>query len=122
MFGGKKKNSAQPAEPAQAQIAAYLGKGTVFEGRLEFKGAAHIGGVFKGEIISDGLLIVGAKGEVTGHVVVGALQSSGCVAGEIEAASKVSLLASSKTEAGISTQRMEVDEGAQFDGAVKMRR
>lgn len=121
MFGGK-KNVPQPTETSQAQIAAYLGRGTVFEGRLEFKGAAHIGGVFNGEIVSNGLLIVGEKGAVTGRVEVGALQSAGSVSGEIEAANKVSLLASSKTEADISTQRMEVDEGAQFDGQVKMRR
>lgn len=121
MFGGK-KNVAIPTEKSAEHITAYLGRGTVFEGRLEFKGTAHVGGVFKGEIVSEGLLVVGETGEVTGRVTIGALQSAGTVSGEIKATDKVSLLVTSKTEASITTQSMEVDEGAQFDGEVKMRR
>ena len=41
------------------QINAFLGKDTEFEGKLSFTGAVRIDGRFKGEIFTEGTLILG---------------------------------------------------------------
>ena len=41
------------------QIDAFLGADTDFEGKLSFKGSVRVDGRFKGEILTDGTLIVG---------------------------------------------------------------
>jgi len=121
MFGGKKNNGGSGNAPSE-HITAYLGRGTVFEGKLEFKGTAQISGVFRGEVSSSGLLVVGEQGEIKGRVAVGNLQTAGTMTGEIEATGKVTLLPTAKVHASITTGRMEVEEGAHFDGSVKMKR
>jgi len=44
------------------KVSTFLGKGTQFEGRLTFHRAIRIDGHFRGEISSDGILIVGEWG------------------------------------------------------------
>src|SRR4051812_17209558 len=46
------------------EITALLGRGTRFEGKLHFEGRVRIDGVFKGEIKSDDVLIIGDGAEV----------------------------------------------------------
>ena len=42
-----------------AELAALLGRGTHFEGKLHFQGRVRINGSFKGEILSEAVLVVG---------------------------------------------------------------
>lgn len=99
---------------------AYLGKGVVFEGRFEFSGMAQVSGVIKGDIVSDGELLVGVEGEITGELNVGALRTSGKFHGNVNAKRKVTLNKNSYTEGEIKTPSLEIEEGAAFEGMVMM--
>ncbi|RLB84336.1 MAG: polymer-forming cytoskeletal protein, partial [Deltaproteobacteria bacterium] len=41
------------------EMSAFLGEGTEFEGKLSFTGSVRLDGRFKGEIFSEGTLVVG---------------------------------------------------------------
>ena len=41
------------------EINAFLGTGTVYEGKLSFQGSVRIDGMYTGQIQSEGTLIVG---------------------------------------------------------------
>ena len=59
------------------EINAFLGAGTVYEGKLTFQGAVRIDGAFTGEIVSDGALIIGKDAVVEGTARVGEMLLSG---------------------------------------------
>ena len=44
---------------SREEINAFLGAGTVYQGKLTFQGAVRVDGVFSGEITSEGALIAG---------------------------------------------------------------
>ena len=44
---------------SREEINAFLGAGTVYQGKLTFQGAVRVDGVFSGEISSEGALIAG---------------------------------------------------------------
>src|SRR5687768_7505545 len=52
------------------EITALLGRGTRFEGKLQFEGRVRIDGAFKGEIRSDDVLIIGDGAEVDADIEV----------------------------------------------------
>jgi cytoskeletal protein CcmA (bactofilin family) len=52
------------------EITALLGRGTRFEGKLHFEGRVRIDGVFRGEIQSDDVLIIGEGAEVDAEIDV----------------------------------------------------
>ena len=102
------------------QLNAFLDQGSEFEGKLVFKGAVRIDGIFKGEIISDDTLIVGDTGAIEGTIRVGNLKSSGKIKGKIFASEKIEFLAPGKMEGEIATPKLTIEEGFIFNGNCKM--
>ena len=62
---------------------ALLGRGAEFEGKLTFEGTVHIEGRFKGEIFSEGTLVVGEGAEVHAEIRVGSVVIQGNVVGNV---------------------------------------
>ncbi len=116
----KQAAAAAPAESRNTGLNAYLGVGTHFEGKLEFSGTAQISGDFKGEIVSQGVLLVGQEGTVEGDVAVGNINCAGTVTGNIKSLKKASLQRTAKCRGDIEAPLLEIDEGAYFDGNIKM--
>ena len=58
-------------------ITTILGKGSEFEGKLNFEGTLRIEGVFSGEIHSDSVLVVGEGAKVSAEVDVGTIVING---------------------------------------------
>jgi len=127
MAFGRKKNAAPETPPvavsesgASAGINVYLGAGTAFEGRLEYTGAAQISGVFKGEVVSQGSLSVGAGGQVEGDLSVGQLNVSGRLRGSATCTRKAVLLRNADFEGDLHTPKLEMETGAKFEGNISM--
>ncbi|MBW1766557.1 MAG: polymer-forming cytoskeletal protein [Deltaproteobacteria bacterium] len=102
------------------QVVTFLGKGTEFEGKLTFDGTIRIDGHFKGEISSDGNLIVGEGGMVEANMHVAYIVISGEVHGNIIADQKVEIRAPGRVFGDIQAPTVVIDEGVIFEGKTKM--
>ena len=102
-------------------IHALLGSGTRYEGKLFFDGRLRIDGDFEGEVLSEGLLVVGEGATVRGTVRVGTLiVRGGTVEAEIHASELVELHAPARVRGDIHTPALFIDKGVVFDGSCVM--
>jgi len=106
--------------PEQAEITAFLGKGTEFKGVLSFEGTIRVDGKVEGEILSKDTLIAGDGAFLQGEIAVGSLIMSGKVIGNISATQKVHLLAPANIQGNIKTPKLIIEEGVVFDGKCEM--
>lgn len=105
---------------ARDEINAFLGSGTVYQGKLNFQGSVRIDGVFTGEVHSEGTLIIGKDARVEGQVRVGQLILSGNVHGEVVAAKKAVLHKTANFVGSLFAPLLMVEEGAKMEGQVCM--
>ena len=105
-----------------SELNALLGKGSQFEGKLIFEGTVRIDGKFRGEIHSEGKLVVGEHGDLEGEIWVESAVISGKVKGNINAKGKLELQPPARIEGNIITPVLMVQEGAVFDGQCQMSR
>ncbi len=99
---------------------ALLGRGAEFEGKLTFEGTVHIEGRFKGEIFSEGTLVVGEGAEVHAEIRVGSVVIQGNVVGNVTASDTVELLAPASLRGNIASPALHIGKGVFFDGACQM--
>ncbi len=102
------------------EITGFIGKGMSFEGTVEFKGTMRLDGNFKGEIKSDGTLLVGEEAIFDGNLSVDNTIISGEIKGIVVARSKVELRAPAKVFGDIKTPTLVIGEGVIFDGNCTM--
>lgn len=105
---------------ARDEINAFLGSGTTYQGRLEFKGSVRIDGSFNGEVESEGTLVIGKDARVEGTIHVGQLIVSGRVKGEVRASGKVVLHKTANLDGSMSTPVLMMEEGAVLEGQISM--
>ena len=106
--------------PEQAEITAFLGKGTEFKGVLSFEGTIRVDGKVDGEVISKDTLIAGDGAFLQGEISVGTIIVSGKIVGNINASQKVHLLAPAYVQGNIKTPKLIIEEGVTFDGKCEM--
>ena len=102
------------------EITVVLQKGCTLEGRLQFEGTARIDGVFKGEIFTPDILIVGDEAQVSGQIEADVVVISGQFTGEIFATQRVEIQAPAVVRGTIQAAILQVEEGAVFEGKTKM--
>lgn len=105
---------------ARDEINAFLGSGTVYQGKLNFQGSVRIDGVFNGEVHSEGTLIIGKDARVEGQVRVGQLVLSGHIQGEIVATKKAVLHRTANLVGSLHSPVLMVEEGAKLEGRIAM--
>ena len=103
------------------EINAFLGKGTEFEGKLSFNGAVRIDGLFKGEIFTEGTLIVGESALIESNIHVSHIIVSGEIRGNIVADTRIEIHAPGKVFGNIQAPTVVIDEGVVFEGNCSMR-
>ncbi|MEK6700396.1 MAG: polymer-forming cytoskeletal protein [Nitrospirota bacterium] len=106
--------------PDQAEITAFLGKGTEFKGVLSFEGTIRVDGKVEGEVVSKDTLIAGDGAYLHGEITVGTIISSGKIVGNITASQKVHVLAPGVIQGNIKTPKLIIEEGVTFDGKCEM--
>jgi cytoskeletal protein CcmA (bactofilin family) len=104
------------------QIDAFLGADTDFEGKLSFKGSVRIDGRFKGEILTDGTLIVGETASLESNIRVSHIMISGEVRGNITASGRIEINAPGKVYGNIETPTLVIAEGVVFEGNCSMQK
>ena len=104
------------------EINAFLGKDTEFEGKLSFKGAVRIDGHFKGEIYTEGTLIVGESAIIQSDIHVSHIIISGEITGNIIADNRIEIHAPGKVFGNIQAPAVIIEEGVIFEGNCKMQK
>jgi cytoskeletal protein CcmA (bactofilin family) len=112
MFGKKK----------EADIRAFLGKGSALEGNLTFHGPIRIDGDVSGRITGDGLLVVGEGARIEADIEATAVRISGTVLGSVEAGESVHITPTGCLRGDIRTAVFSCEPGGFFTGHCEMRR
>ena len=122
MSGGKSlftKSDSKPIPPPE-EISAFLGKETVFEGKMTFQGMFRMEGRFEGEFFESGTLIVGETAVVKGKIGVNTLVIYGFVEGEANVKGRVEIHSTGKLHGSIVTPILTIEEGGILEGHCKM--
>ena len=125
MSGGKsmfsKSSGTPPSPPTSEDISAYLGKETVFEGKMTFEGIFRLDGKFEGEVFESGTLIVGETAIVKGKVALNTIIINGLVEGDVYAKARVEIHSTGKVVGTIFTPILIINEGGILEGNCKMK-
>lgn len=113
VFGKKQKDLMDSA------IATVISDGCVIEGNISSKTSIRIDGVVHGNVRSDQGVIIGNSGQIAGHVSASEAIIFGAVKGNIQV-QKIEIKNTGKITGDISTQAMEVEFGAVYNGKVNM--
>ena len=107
---------------SHGELNGFLDAGSHMHGELHFEQTFRIEGRLTGVVISEGDLVIGAKGEVEGELRVGRAVITGTVRGLIRASRRVEIGPGGRVYADIETPSLVVDDGALFEGNCKMNR
>ncbi len=110
----------KPVSIDRADIKAFLGPGSKFEGKLSFDEMVRLDGTFSGEIESSDTLVVGETAQIEGTINVGAIILSGKFKGTLVATTLVELRAPAQVEGTIETPSLKIDDKVVFNGEIKM--
>jgi cytoskeletal protein CcmA (bactofilin family) len=106
--------------PSTDEISAFLGKETVFQGKMTFQGVFRLDGKFEGEIFESGTLIVGEVAAIKGKVGVHTLVILGRVDGDVHATSRVEIHSNGMLCGTLFTPVLVINEGGLLDGTCRM--
>jgi cytoskeletal protein CcmA (bactofilin family) len=99
-----------------SSINSIIGQGTEVKGEIKFKGVLRIDGVFSGELMTEGKVIIGQTGHVKTDLKAGTIIIGGLVEGNVYATEQLTLLKTAKLLGDIITSSLIVEEGVIFDG------
>ena len=103
-----------------AQIKAYMGEDTIFNGLLNFTGTVRIDGKFEGQVITEDTLIIGETGHLTAEISAGTVICMGYVEGTVIASQKIEIHSTSKVVGNIKSPAVHIELGGVFDGTCDM--
>ena len=110
---------ANQQNPAQDQINL-VGKGTVFEGTVRAESDVRASGQIVGTLKVEGKAMIAESGSVDGEIIATNADIAGRVQGEIEVEERLVLKSTARVDGNIETDRLVVEEGAQFTGECEM--
>ena len=103
-----------------AQIKAYMGEDTIFNGLLNFTGTVRIDGKFEGQVITEDTLIIGETGHLTAEISAGTVICMGYVEGTVIASQKIEIHSTSKVVGNIKSPGLYIELGGVLDGTCDM--
>jgi cytoskeletal protein CcmA (bactofilin family) len=101
-------------------ISAFLGKETLFEGKMTFQGVFRLDGRFKGEIFESGTLVVGESAVVIGKIAVSTMIINGRVEGEVTAKDRVEIHPTGIFSGTLIAPVLTINEGGILNGYCNM--
>ena len=115
-----------PRAPGQGWIEertrVAVGPGASISGRLVFHEPIRIEGIFRGDIVSTDLVVIGERGSVIGSVRAPRILVLGELRGDVVGCDRIVLGSRAHLVGKIDTAGLTVCEGAYLDGEVRMPR
>lgn len=102
------------------KINSIIGLDTLFEGNLTTKDTTRVDGTIKGNVKSEGTLIVGPNGKVDGNISAANIIVGGIIEGDLIALGKVEITSTGSIRGDITTKSLIIDENAVFQGTCSM--
>ncbi len=97
-----------------------VGEGTVFEGTVRAESDVRAIGRIVGTLEVDGKTMIAEEGEVEGEIIATNVEIAGQVQGEIYVDERLVLKSTARVDGTIETDRLIVEEGAEFTGECEM--
>jgi cytoskeletal protein CcmA (bactofilin family) len=99
----------------------WIGRGIEINGEIAFSDRLQVDGMVSGKLTSEsGTLIIGESGQLDAQIDVGVCVVHGSVNGNLVARSKVEIRRTGRVHGDVMTPVLLVEEGAVFNGAIKM--
>ena len=109
-----------PRESIPTTSSTFIDSGAEFQGTLRLTGTFRIDADFRGEIVSDGTVIIGEGAGVEATLRAREVVIAGAVVGDVVASRLLSIRASGKLHGRVETPCLEVERGALFNGNTSM--
>ena len=107
-------------EPTNSDFG-WIGRGIEVNGDISFADRLQVDGKTQGKLTSDsGTLIVGESARIEAQIDVGVCVVYGLVHGNLIARSKLEIRKTGRVLGDVSTPVLLVEEGAVFNGAIRM--
>jgi cytoskeletal protein CcmA (bactofilin family) len=107
----------------RAADVAHIGKSVVIKGELSGSEDLYLDGEVEGNIdLRNSNLVIGPNGRVRAHVLAKDVVIHGKVDGNVTGMEKVELKKSALVNGDINTQRIVIEDGAFFKGAIDIRK
>ena len=103
-----------------AEIKAYMGEDTVFNGLLNYSGTVRIDGKFEGQVITEDTLIIGETGHLMAEISAGTVICMGYVEGTVMASQKIEIHPTGKVVGNIKSPGLYIELGGVLDGTCDM--
>jgi len=103
------------------ELNTLVGTGSFIQGTVNIHMSLRIDGRVVGEVISSGIITIGAEGEIEGNVQAQSVIIGGKVKGKVIAADKVVLEEQGILIGDLQANVVMVHEGAMFDGKCQMK-
>lgn len=97
-----------------------VGEGTVFEGTVRAQSDVRASGRIIGTLEVEGKTMIAEEGAVEGEIIATNAEIAGQVQGEIHIEERLVLKSTARVDGKIETDRLVVEEGAQFTGECEM--
>ncbi|TNE55347.1 MAG: polymer-forming cytoskeletal protein [Bacteroidetes bacterium] len=112
-FGKKQKDL------MDSHIATIISEGCVIDGNVSSKSSIRVDGVVQGDVRVEQGVVIGDNGRIEGNVVAAESIVFGEVRGNLQV-QKLEIKSSGKISGDITTNSMEVEFGAVYNGKVNM--
>lgn len=100
-------------------ISTLVSEGCIIDGNVKAPAFARVDGEITGDVSVDEGLILGEKGSIRGNVTTREMIVYGIIDGNLQVRS-LQIKSSGKVTGNISTQVLEVETGAVYDGILSM--
>lgn len=110
------KDTGEGKDARSASSTSSLNPHLFFEGNLKFSGTVLIDCDFRGTVVTDDTLVVGASGSLHAEVTAGVVEISGKVHGNIKASNSVKVFSGGEVHGNIETPTISMEEGVVFEG------
>ena len=112
----------KPAIQAERTDVGHIGKSVVIKGELTGNEDLYLDGEIEGNInLRDHRLVIGPNGKIKATITARDVVLHGRVEGNVTAAERVELKKSSTLIGDVSTQRIVIEDGAFFKGAIDIK-
>lgn len=117
----KKSVDHAPVKTPEARPAAsFLAPGTVFEGSFRAKGDIEIAGELKGDVTSEGSVLL--RSNLQSNITAGSVKLTGCtLIGDIRISGNTQMDANARVSGSVVTGTISVAAGAVLNGSVEMK-